>query len=123
MSSLLCLPTEIITLICDYLPNSSIKALRLTCKKACNIARLRLNQVLLSANLLNIYIADSETFRHNIKEIIWDNACFIKALSSELDLDIEYVTTLIRQDVDRPALCARAEQIATQLPLRTCWQY
>ncbi|KAL2821458.1 hypothetical protein BDW59DRAFT_150116 [Aspergillus cavernicola] len=67
MGSLLHLPTEIITLICNYLPNGSIKALRLTCEEACNTARLRLNRVFLSANPLNISvfraIADSEIFR------------------------------------------------------------
>ncbi|KAL2855796.1 hypothetical protein BJX68DRAFT_280055 [Aspergillus pseudodeflectus] len=74
------LPAEIIHIITSYLPNSDIKTLRLTCKLLCNTVQLRLNRVFLSANPLNIAvflaIANSETFRHGVDEIIWDDARF-----------------------------------------------
>jgi hypothetical protein len=80
--SLAHLPAEIIIIIASCLPNSGIKTLRLTCKTLCNTVRLRLDRAFLSANPLNITvfraIADSETFRHGVRELIWDDARLIK---------------------------------------------
>ncbi|KAL2850288.1 hypothetical protein BJY01DRAFT_245461 [Aspergillus pseudoustus] len=48
------LPVELFADICGYLPNSSIKALRLSCKQASKTAPLRLDRVFLSVNPLNV---------------------------------------------------------------------
>ncbi|KAL2853505.1 hypothetical protein BJX68DRAFT_264973 [Aspergillus pseudodeflectus] len=76
-------PMEIIAITCGYLANSSLKPLRLSCKRASEIVPLHLNRVFLSANPLNISIfrsiAESEKFRYGVKEIIWDDARFISA--------------------------------------------
>lgn len=75
---LLRLPAELVGSITAFLPNRDIKHLRLTCRRLCAVARLRLTRVFLSANPLNIEvfraIADHPTFRTQIVEIIWDDA-------------------------------------------------
>jgi hypothetical protein len=72
------LPAEVLTLIFNLVSNRDIKNLRLTNKFFHATAKLRLSRVFLSANPLNIEvfrsIADDDTFRHNIIEIIWDDA-------------------------------------------------
>ncbi|KAL3704131.1 hypothetical protein TMatcc_009821 [Talaromyces marneffei ATCC 18224] len=82
MGALTLLPVELLDLILSYLPNRDIKSLRLTCLTLSRLAQLRLNRVFLSANPLNIKvlreIADHETFRHNVVEIIWDDARLIE---------------------------------------------
>lgn len=75
---LLQLPIEILTTIPISLPNRDIKNLRLTCKLLCNIAPLRLDRVFLSPHLCNLEvfraIAQHETYRQQITEIVWDDA-------------------------------------------------
>ncbi|KAL3479630.1 hypothetical protein BJX99DRAFT_255356 [Aspergillus californicus] len=149
------LPVEVIALIAGYLPNIGIKSLRLTCRTLCNTVRLRLDRAFLSANPLNIAvfraIADSETFRHGIKEIIWDDARFIKTPDGEFhpadereDLWIEeesgcpywFLDTceenmedfqmrsrshLKRGHIDQ--LTRAQEQAAADLPSKISWQY
>ncbi|RAK96492.1 F-box protein, partial [Aspergillus ibericus CBS 121593] len=72
------LPNELLLLIISRLPNAAIKSLRLTSKRLHGMAHLRLNRVFLSANPDNIRvfraIADHDLHRHNIEEIIWDDA-------------------------------------------------
>ncbi|KAJ5124494.1 uncharacterized protein N7515_008319 [Penicillium bovifimosum] len=72
------LPLELWSCIVSHLPNADIKSLRLTCKQFNNIVSLRLNRVFLSANPLNIdvfrNIASHDKFRHQVNEIIWDEA-------------------------------------------------
>ncbi|CAM1505512.1 Fc.00g111490.m01.CDS01 [Cosmosporella sp. VM-42] len=72
------IPAEIATCICAHLPNNGIKNLRLTCSFFLATARLRLERVFLSPNPRNIEvflaIADHETFRSQVVEIIWDDA-------------------------------------------------
>ncbi|KAJ5975149.1 hypothetical protein N7481_008856 [Penicillium waksmanii] len=79
-SGLLCLPVELISIICSYFPNSGIKSLRLACTKIKEIAQLRLTRVFLSANPINIRVfravADHDQFRSQITEIIYDDAHF-----------------------------------------------
>ncbi|KAJ5142663.1 uncharacterized protein N7515_001450 [Penicillium bovifimosum] len=72
------LPRELWGYIESHLSNADIKSLRLACKQFNNAVFLRLNRVFLSANPLNIEvfrnIASHDTFRHQINEIIWDEA-------------------------------------------------
>lgn len=154
--SLAALPTEIIAIIAGYLPNSGIKTLRRTCRTLCNTVRLRLDRVFLSANPLNIAvfraIADSETFRHGIKEIIWDDARFLKVPYEEFhiadsreDLRIDKESGCLQWFVDAckenredlqmrkfahldrgkmpKQIVVAEEQAATELPLWISWQY
>lgn len=66
----------------SYLPNRDIKNLRLVSRDFLNTFRLRLDRVFLSANTLNIEvfrsIADHETFRHHVVEIIWDDSLLVE---------------------------------------------
>ncbi|CAM1502670.1 Fc.00g074460.m01.CDS01 [Cosmosporella sp. VM-42] len=77
-SHLVKLPPEILAATLSYLLNRDIKNLRLACKKFFSRARLRINRVFLSPNPRNIEvfraIADHETWRKGIVEIIWDDA-------------------------------------------------
>lgn len=76
------LPPELWYTIVSFLPNRDIKSLRLVSKQLCDSVELRLQRVFLSANPLNIKvfraIADHEKFRHQISEIIWDDARFAR---------------------------------------------
>ncbi|KAL2819836.1 hypothetical protein BDW59DRAFT_151169 [Aspergillus cavernicola] len=148
-------PVEIIQIIASYLPNSGIKTLRLTCHTLCNTVCLRLDRAFLSANPLNIAvfraIADSETFRHGIKEIIWDDARFIKAPLGEFHIADEREDLWIDEETGCPEwfvdackenreglemrkyphsdqghveqLALVEEQAAAELPLKISWQY
>lgn len=82
LDSVPALPFELWDAISSHLPNRDIKSMRLVCKQFHNAARLRLHRVFLSANPLNIEvfraIADHDTFRHRVKEIVWDDARFLK---------------------------------------------
>lgn len=88
------LPVEIILAITGFLPNRDIKSLRLTCITLSRIAHLRLKRVFLSANPLNIKvfraIADHDTFRRGVVEIIWDDTL----LANEIELDDDRRNTL-----------------------------
>ncbi|KFX97115.1 hypothetical protein O988_05024 [Pseudogymnoascus sp. VKM F-3808] len=72
------LPPEILNVIIDQVPNSTIKNLRLTCRFYLETVPLRLNRVFISANPCNVEvftaIANHEVFRTRITEIIWDDA-------------------------------------------------
>jgi hypothetical protein len=74
----LSLPNELVGSICHLLPNSTIKNLRLTCRFFADKAQLRLRRVFISPSLDNLGalrgIADHDTFRQGIEEIIWDDA-------------------------------------------------
>jgi hypothetical protein len=77
-SAMLQLPPEILKIIVDQSPNSSIKNLRLTCRFFFETVPLRLTRVFISANPRNVEvftaIANHEVFRTRITEIIWDDA-------------------------------------------------
>ncbi|CCT72873.1 uncharacterized protein FFUJ_12767 [Fusarium fujikuroi IMI 58289] len=72
------LPQELINAISQYLDGSDLKALRETCLAMAQAIPLHFDRVFISANSLNIQvfnaIADHETFRHQVTEIIWDDA-------------------------------------------------
>ncbi|RBR23673.1 uncharacterized protein FIESC28_03469 [Fusarium coffeatum] len=72
------LPAELYQKIISCLKKDSVKNLRATCATLNKITPFIIDRVFISANSLNIQvfraIADSETFRHNVTEIIWDDA-------------------------------------------------
>lgn len=72
------LPAELYRKIVSYLRNDSVKNLRITCSTMNKITPFIIDRVFISANSLNLQvfhaIADSETFRYNVTEIIWDDA-------------------------------------------------
>jgi hypothetical protein len=143
--SLTGLPVEIIQITASHLTNSAIKTLRLTCKTLSATVQLRLDRVFLSANPLNIAVflavANSNRFRHGVKEIIWDDARFVECLDGALSHvrdpptgcpawfvdackeNIEELHFRKGQDIDRPDHVDRAEQVAAELPAKICWQY
>ncbi|KAL7895965.1 hypothetical protein HDV63DRAFT_380437 [Trichoderma sp. SZMC 28014] len=73
------LPKELLDAISRCLTGEDIKNLRLVSKLFSDIP-LQLSRVFISANPLDIEvfrsIADHETYRHGVKEIIWDEARF-----------------------------------------------
>ncbi|KAF3021142.1 hypothetical protein E8E14_013805 [Neopestalotiopsis sp. 37M] len=77
-SPLFLLPTKIWRAICDQVDNKTIKSLRTTCRYFSQVASLRLSRVFISPNPRNvetfIAIAHHEVYRHQITEIIWDDA-------------------------------------------------
>jgi hypothetical protein len=88
------LPNELANNIFDLLPNRDIKNLRLTCRYLNRHAPLRFNRVFISANPLNVEvflaIANHDTFRQQVKELIWDDATLKSSLSSGNDSDDDY---------------------------------
>ncbi|CEL01121.1 hypothetical protein ASPCAL00713 [Aspergillus calidoustus] len=149
------LPAELLHLIVGYLPNKGIKALRLTCRTLCNAAQLRLDRVFLSANPLNIAVfravADSDTYRHGVKEIVWDDARLEKPPPRNIyrdeaeeiedpqwedDQDHEWFIHEMRWNKEyipyrkggvgprsAPEDPRLAPHLANELPPRVCWQY
>ncbi|KAF3897969.1 F-box domain-containing protein [Trichophyton interdigitale] len=90
------LPLEIRILIFSYLPNSTIKNLRLTCSSIKNATRLGLDRVFLSIQKRDIEvfrnIASHETMRLQVKEIIWDDGSFSQSpLEDVVERDGEYL--------------------------------
>ncbi|CAG8379394.1 unnamed protein product [Penicillium salamii] len=72
------LPLELWQQITSYLTTRDIKSMRLAAKQFSNAVELPLQRVFLSPNPLNIAVfravADHEKFRHQVTEIIWDDA-------------------------------------------------
>ncbi|KOS38368.1 hypothetical protein ACN38_g10818 [Penicillium nordicum] len=147
-------PPEIILSIVSFLPNKDVKSLRLTCKALGEISPFSSSRVFLSANSLNIQVfravADHPKFRHEIKEIIWDDARVVFApltwQTGHPIIDPEYIEINPNEgcpiwfkeecevnryrmkhrkyrDVDRPDHVARQHQMDAQMPLKACWEY
>jgi hypothetical protein len=72
------LPVDILSLLFDYLTQRDFKKLRLVNRTLHKLINLRTTRVFLSPNRTNIDafhgIAASETFRAQVREIIWDDA-------------------------------------------------
>ena len=72
------LPLELRQDITSYLSNSDINSLRLTCKQFNETVFLRVDRLFLSVSPLNVEgfrnIASHERFRHQVTEIVWDEA-------------------------------------------------
>lgn len=70
------LPPELGDYIASFLTNRDIKSLRLKSSSVCRIVALRLERVFIGANPRNIQVAyevaNHETFRTRVQEIIWD---------------------------------------------------
>ncbi|KAF0332297.1 hypothetical protein GQ607_000313 [Colletotrichum asianum] len=79
------LPTELADEIFSHLSNRHLKSLRLACVKFSEIVRpyFRFERVFISANPRNIEVfravAGHETFRHAVREIVWDDARLLEA--------------------------------------------
>ncbi|KAL1852643.1 hypothetical protein Plec18167_007737 [Paecilomyces lecythidis] len=126
------LPIELPSLVFSQLWNRDIKSLRLTCTFLKEIARLRLNRVFLSANPTNIdvfySIANHNTFRKEITEIIYDDARFAsfygirEFFPDEIDEDAWTDSIKVARS-ERPDHIARTKQINSQPPLKICCQY
>ncbi|KAM3511790.1 hypothetical protein MY11210_004545 [Beauveria gryllotalpidicola] len=71
-------PAEILAVICSYLPNKDIKALRLAGPTICHAVPPRFTRVFLSPNPRNLEvfraIASHPTFRLGVREIVYDDA-------------------------------------------------
>ncbi|KAJ3499238.1 hypothetical protein NLG97_g490 [Lecanicillium saksenae] len=145
------LPPEIVKAVLGFLPNSDIKTLRLASSTYASLAPLRLSRVFLSANSLNISVfravADHETFRQGVTEIIWDDARLISGTSrgngtfhhQVHDLSIkndcpdwfrrarnrnkrEY-NERTGQEVAHPRLVARRAQFTSSFSIDDSWAY
>lgn len=147
-------PPELISIIVSFLPNKDVKSLRLTCKALGEISPFSSSRVFLSANSLNIQVfravADHPKFRHEIKEIIWDDARFVSAPLTwkTMYLNIDPERTEIDsnkrchiwfteqcednrhrmkdrkyRNVDRPDHVARQHQMDAEMPWKACWKY
>jgi hypothetical protein len=88
--SLSSLPAELFLLILSFLPNRDIKNLRLTGSVYRHRARLRLDRVFLSANPRNVdvfrAIANHDSFRKGVTEIVWDDARLAGSPPGERDV-------------------------------------
>ncbi|WQF87639.1 Putative F-box domain-containing protein [Colletotrichum destructivum] len=99
-------PFEISALVFSHLDNCDLKALRLTCNKLADLVRphLRFKRVFISANPLNVQvfraIAEHETFRHDVREIVWDDALYEKPRPPDPRLPDEYDDSSDEEDVD-----------------------
>lgn len=74
------LPPEVQLVLAGFIPNRDIKSLRLTCKQASKTFLPRFDRVFISPNrrALDIFkaIAEDERFRHQVREIAWDDCRF-----------------------------------------------
>ncbi|KAF9767145.1 hypothetical protein IL306_000345 [Fusarium sp. DS 682] len=72
------LPRELTDTVSHYLGGNDAKNLRATCSTMAKTLPLHFDRVYISANSLNLEvfnaIAAHETFRHQVTEIIWDDA-------------------------------------------------
>ncbi|KAF5552687.1 hypothetical protein FMEXI_2838 [Fusarium mexicanum] len=72
------LPQELTNAISQYLDGGDLKALRETCSAMARAVPLRFDRIFISTNSLNIQvfkaIADHDIYRHQVTEVIWDDA-------------------------------------------------
>lgn len=84
-------PPEIFLTISSFLTNRDRKSLRSTCQALCQVTPFSFPRVFLSANPLNIEvfraISNYPIFRHQVTEIIWDDARFISQPEIPAPLD------------------------------------
>ncbi|KAF5011253.1 hypothetical protein FDECE_2606 [Fusarium decemcellulare] len=146
------LPNELVCCICDLLPNSAIKNLRLACRFLSDKTRLRLSRVFISPSQRNISvlrsIAEHDTFRQCVEEIIWDDATLGPMESDEgtdyygLGLDeedtqedmpewfiqrckisIEHLKSRMGRRPKRPDTVARQEELDNSMSFRESFKY
>lgn len=155
LSRLLRLPAALHDPIISHLSNRDIKNLRLTCTFFHGIVRLRLHRVFISAHHRDVQvlraIADSDTFRSGVTELIWDDARFSnsphlaqahdenaehtnseahdrdsevpKWFTNTCEKNIDDLNSRKGLDADRPEHAAREEQLNARLPAAACWAH
>ncbi|KAJ4017898.1 hypothetical protein NW752_001807 [Fusarium irregulare] len=138
------LPAELYQKIVSYLKKDSVKHLRVTCWTLNKITPFIIDRVFISANSLNIQvfraIADSKTFRHNVTEIIWDDARLSNGPEDAVEEDrfwtIRNASTVVtdngcpvwfkarRQDTDAPEFRGwRDPSSYNNLSVEASWDY
>ncbi|KAH8690069.1 hypothetical protein BGW36DRAFT_433027 [Talaromyces proteolyticus] len=141
-SHLLLIPIELLAAIFALLPNRDIKNARLTCRGLCNAVHLRLDRVFISANIRNIEvlkaIADDETFRRGVVEIVWDDSLlpitrdpddysdrspvwFRHKLGDNLGNILN--ERVVPDDPDLPIHVAKTQHAAALIPTKEAWSY
>lgn len=147
---LFALPGELLIEVASHLPGRDVKNLRLTCHAVGSLVRLRIDRVFLSANPLNVAvlkaIADNETYRHGVFELIWDDARLLEppeaipesAQEGDWDRFDERAKSWLDHrcgetaweahrrrglDADRPDHTARRKWQAAQPPIDELWAY
>ncbi|RFN49773.1 hypothetical protein FIE12Z_5921 [Fusarium flagelliforme] len=89
------LPAELYRQIASYLKKDTLKNLRVTCSTLSKLTPFIIDRVFISANSINLQvfraIADSETFRHNVTEIVWDDARLSTGPEDMLEEDLFFV--------------------------------
>ncbi|KAF5592357.1 hypothetical protein FPCIR_5678 [Fusarium pseudocircinatum] len=82
-----CLPNELLGIICDLLPNSDIKNIRLASPLLGQKCQLKISRVFMSPNPVNIKvamaIATHKSHRSRVEEIIWDDATLVPSGGDE----------------------------------------
>ncbi|GKT57211.1 hypothetical protein ColTof4_11365 [Colletotrichum tofieldiae] len=82
---------EIPTIIFSHLDNCDLKSLRIACRQLAGLVRphIRFKRVFISVNPLNVQIfraiAEHETFRYGVCEILWDDARFTESQGDSED--------------------------------------
>lgn len=121
------LPPELGDYIASFLTNRDIKSLRLTSSSVCRTVTLRLERVFIGANPRNIQVAyevaNHETFRKRVKEIIWDETYFNRESVAMRDYSKnDWYTRLCRDEIGRLAMskgrpgdAARMRQLAAAM--------
>ena len=153
--SLVDIPVEILYMARSFLTNRDMKSLRLTCKYLSNTVPLNFSRVFLSANPLDIEVfravADHPTLRHQVQEIIWDDARFVSEPWSrwselgECDREVlmewsnhheapfwfvyrcreNIISMRARKtsDIERPAHASLERQLKALLPIKQCYDH
>ncbi|KAK6214583.1 hypothetical protein LQW54_004305 [Pestalotiopsis sp. IQ-011] len=102
--ALLRVPPEIWRYICDRVDNKTIKSLRATCCFFSRVASLRLSRVFISPNPRNVEIfvaiARHEVYRHQITEIVWDDAALYEVPTEDDDSDDASLSDHYHEDGD-----------------------
>ncbi|KAL6399660.1 F-box domain, cyclin-like [Ilyonectria robusta] len=142
------LPAELLNAILSQLPNRDLKHLRLTCGFLQDRAHLRIDRVFISANSRNVEvfraIADHETFRMGVTEVIWDDARLKTWELEDPELDDDWdedsggcpdwfertceanAEGMIGRAIDEGdpiGDIAREKQLEAQLPYKASWAY
>ncbi|KAI8156250.1 hypothetical protein K4K49_008106 [Colletotrichum sp. SAR 10_70] len=132
------LPTELSGAIFAHLPNSDLKKLRLASRRFSKVVspHLSFKRVFMSASNHNIQvfrnIANHETFRHDVREIVWDDARFMVSLEEESGYrsgygydaaDSDSEDTPVPDGVPLWFHAETARQLAAQPPLDVAYEY
>ncbi|KAH7398480.1 hypothetical protein BKA66DRAFT_407303 [Pyrenochaeta sp. MPI-SDFR-AT-0127] len=107
--SILDLPAELLTVICDYMSKVDIKRLRLTSKKLALNVDLRIDRVYISPNRANLgslqRILQHPRYRNRVHEIVWDDAQLqeyptLDSFRNVVDMDERRMRTVVESRLD-----------------------